>query len=183
MALLAALHFIQPDLDPSWTVISEYELGDYGWIMTVAFLAWGLSAVSLFLAIRSQVGDLAGRAGLIFLLIGAAGPILAGLFTTDPVSTPPDALTARGMIHSTGAALVDGILIAATLLTLSLVRKNPHGGPSGGLWLGQPSWHGWGRCCLRPPWRSCSRSTADSSARRSWSGGSPALWWLRTPPG
>ncbi len=136
VALLAALHFIRPDLDPSWTVISEYELGEYGWIMTVAFLAWGLSVVSLFAAIRSQVGDLLGRAGLVFLLIGAAGPILAGLFITDPVTTPPDALTTSGMIHSTGAALVDGMLIGATLLTLSLVRKNPAWSPYRRLMIG-----------------------------------------------
>ena len=35
--LLAALHFIKPGLDPSWHFISEYAIGDYGWIMVLAF--------------------------------------------------------------------------------------------------------------------------------------------------
>jgi hypothetical protein len=127
--LLAALHFLRPDLDPSWRVISEYALGSYGWIMTIAFLAWGLSAISLFVAIRSQIPTLPGRIGLVLLLIGAAGPILAALFPTDPISTPPDAITTSGFVHSLGALLGDGILIGGTLITLSLVRRNPNWSP------------------------------------------------------
>jgi Protein of unknown function (DUF998) len=124
--LLAALHFVRPDLDPSWGAISEYALGDYGWIMTIAFLAWGLSAIGLFVTIRSQTRTLVGRIGLAFLLIGAAGPILAALFPTDPETTPPDAMTTSGSLHGLGAMLGDGIPIAATLITLSLVRTNPN---------------------------------------------------------
>ena len=125
VGLLAALHLVKPDLDPSWQTISGYALGDYGWIMTIAFLAWGLSAISLFVTMRSQVQTRGGRIGLAFLLVGAAGPILAALFPTDPITTPPDAMTTGGAIHSLGAVLGDGIPIAATLLTLSLVRNNP----------------------------------------------------------
>jgi hypothetical protein len=126
VVLLAALHFIKPDLDPSWRAISEYALGDYGWIMIIAFLAWGLSAIGIFVTIRSQIHSLVGRIGLAFLLIGAAGPIMAGLFPTDPITTPLDAMTTTSSIHSLGAVLSDGIAIAAALLTLSLVRKNPN---------------------------------------------------------
>jgi hypothetical protein len=125
IVLLAALHFIKSDLDPSWRAISEYALGDYGWVMIIAFLAWGLSALSAFVALRSQIHTLAGRVGLGFLLIGAAGPILAGLFPTDPITTPADAMTTTGTIHALGAVLGDAIPVAATLLTLSLVRKSP----------------------------------------------------------
>jgi hypothetical protein len=129
VVLLAALHFVKPDLDPSWRTISDYALGDYGWLMTVAFLAWGLSAISLFVAIRSQVQTLTGRIGLAFLLIGAAGPILAAFFPADPITTPPAAMTTAGAIHSLGAVLGDAIPIAATLLTLSLVRNHPNWAP------------------------------------------------------
>ena len=37
--LLAALHFLKPGLDPSWHFISEYAIGEYGWIMALAFLS------------------------------------------------------------------------------------------------------------------------------------------------
>lgn len=37
VVLLAALHFLEPEFDPSWRFISEYELGRYGWAMRLAF--------------------------------------------------------------------------------------------------------------------------------------------------
>jgi hypothetical protein len=33
LVLLAALHFIKPELDPSWRMVSEYEIGRYGWVI------------------------------------------------------------------------------------------------------------------------------------------------------
>jgi len=116
---------LRPELDPSWRPISEYALGNLGWIMTLAFLLWGLSAVGVFAALRPHVPTLAGRVGLGFLLIGAAGPILAGIFPADPITTGPDAMSATGVLHSLGAVLGDGLPIGAALLTWSLVRNNP----------------------------------------------------------
>jgi len=122
--LLSALHFLKPDLDPSWQMISEYALGSYGWVMTVCFLAWGLAAASLFAALLSQARTIAGRIGLGFLLLGATGPILSGIFPMDPLATPAGSVTASGSLHSLGASLSDGISIAAILLTVSLGRSN-----------------------------------------------------------
>ena len=44
LALLALLHFLEPDFDPSWRMISEYELGRYGWLMRLA-LTLGIFAL------------------------------------------------------------------------------------------------------------------------------------------
>jgi hypothetical protein len=41
VVLLAVLHLIKPGLDPSWRFISEYAIGDYGWMMVLAFLVVG----------------------------------------------------------------------------------------------------------------------------------------------
>ncbi len=48
LVLLAALHLIKPELDPSWHMVSEYEIGRYGWVMMLAFLSLALSCVALF---------------------------------------------------------------------------------------------------------------------------------------
>jgi hypothetical protein len=128
--LLSAAHLAKPDLDPSWRPISEYALGDFGWVMTLAFLSWGLSAIGVFVALRSHVPTRGGRIGLAFLLVGGAGPILAGIFPTDPITTAPDAMTTTGSLHSLGAVLADGIPIGAALITWSLVRKNPAWAPA-----------------------------------------------------
>lgn len=37
LAILFLLHFLEPEFDPSWQMISEYQLGRYGWTMSLAF--------------------------------------------------------------------------------------------------------------------------------------------------
>jgi hypothetical protein len=124
IASLAALHFLDGAVDPSWAPISQYALGRHGWVMTCAFLAWGISAVSVFVALRTSVVTRAGRVGLGFLLVGAAGPIVAALFPMDPITTPPEAMTTSGSLHGLGAVLGDAFPIAATLLSWSLVKND-----------------------------------------------------------
>ena len=121
--LLAALHVIRPDLDPSWHFVSEYAIGEYGWMMAVAFLALALSYVALFVTLRLQIQTLAGRIGLALLLVSSVGLILAGLFTTDPLLASPEARTARGKLHSVGGTLGIVIPFAAALISWSLARS------------------------------------------------------------
>jgi len=45
--LLTALHFIEPEFDPSNRLISEYELGRYGWIMSLAFFSLGVGVLAM----------------------------------------------------------------------------------------------------------------------------------------
>ena len=51
IVVLIALHFLEPEYDPSWHFISEYELGNFGWIMMVAFIMWGVSCAALGIAL------------------------------------------------------------------------------------------------------------------------------------
>jgi uncharacterized protein DUF998 len=123
LVLLVALHVIKPEFDPSWRVISEYALGDYGWIMVLAFLTLAVSCVSLYVAIRSQIRTIGGKIGLAFLLVAAAGLIIAAIFTTDPITASQDELTTHGNLHGLGAALGTGFPIAAALIGWSLARN------------------------------------------------------------
>jgi hypothetical protein len=36
--LLVRVHVLKPEIDPSWRMISEYEIGRYGWLMRLAFV-------------------------------------------------------------------------------------------------------------------------------------------------
>jgi hypothetical protein len=123
VVLLTALHFIKPELDPSWRVISEYEIGRYGWVMALAFLSLAFSCVSLFVAIRPQVQTTGGKVGLAFLLVAAAGTTIAAIFTSDPITASSDELTTHGNLHALGAALGTGFPIAAALISRSLARN------------------------------------------------------------
>jgi hypothetical protein len=123
VVLLAALHGIKPGLDPSWHFISEYAIGDYGWIMVLAFLSLASSYVALFVAIRSQILTVVGRIGLAFLLVSAAGLIIAAVFTTDPITVSKDAATTEGSLHKLGGTLDLAMPFAAALIGWKLTRN------------------------------------------------------------
>jgi hypothetical protein len=124
--LLAALIFIRPDLDPYWHTISEWAIGPYGWLMTLAFLISALSYAALFVMLKSQIRGIIGWIGLGILLLCVIGTVGVGAFTTDPFDTPPDAMTTTGIIHAiSGFGALMLLPFAALLINLSLAFKNP----------------------------------------------------------
>jgi len=124
--LLFALIFIRPDLDPSWHTISEWAIGPYGWIMSLAFMICSISYACLFVAIKSQLRGVMGYIGLAILLICCIGVFGVGAFTTDPMTTPPDQLTTTGIIHMiTGSAQLVLLPFAALLININLAHHNP----------------------------------------------------------
>src|SRR6185503_15944446 len=99
LALLAALHFIKSDFNPWWNMISQYEVGRYGWIMQAAFLCIALSCIGLAVSVRSQVRTVGGRIGLVLLLIAATGMAIAAFNVTDPITTAKVDFTDHGKRH------------------------------------------------------------------------------------
>jgi hypothetical protein len=124
LALLALLHVLEPEFNPSWRLISEYEIGNCGWMMRLAFFSLGLSCLALPVAVRRYAGTLDGRIGLVLLAFVAAGLIGAGVFVTDPITAPTNALTTSGNLHNLCALVViPGFLIAVTLIERGLPRN------------------------------------------------------------
>ena len=92
-------------------------------MMMFAFLSLALSYVSLFVAIRSQLRTIAGRIGLILLLVSALGLTIAAIFTTDPITVSKDAVTTEGTIHNLGGTLGIAMPFAAALIGWKLIRN------------------------------------------------------------
>jgi Protein of unknown function (DUF998) len=131
LLLLASLHILSPEFDPSFRMVSEYALGHYGWVLSLMFLVWGMSSWALALALWSQVKTKAGKVGLWFLVIAGLGEAMASVFdiTHDPGHSIAGVL---GMV---------GFPIAAVLLSLSLGRLPAwHGVRSLLLWIANLSW-------------------------------------------
>lgn len=125
LILLAVLHFLKPEFEPSWRFVSEYAIGNYGWIMIAAFVSLALSCASLVVAIRSQVSTTAGKIGLGLLLLVAAALVIAGVFVADPITASKEELTTHGSLHGFAAMVgIPGLPIAAMLITRSLVRNH-----------------------------------------------------------
>lgn len=123
LVLLAVLHFIKPEFDPSWRMVSEYAIGRYGWVMVLAFLSMSLSGLALFAAIRTRIRAIGGKIGLALLLISSIAIAAAAVFTADPMTASKEELTTHGNLHGLTAMIgIPGMTIAAILISRCLVR-------------------------------------------------------------
>ncbi len=131
LLLLASLHVLSPEFDPSFRMVSEYALGHYGWALSLMFLVWGISAWALAGALWPQVKTRAGKVGLCFLVIAGIGEAMAAVFD---------------ITHDTGHSIagllgVGGFPIAALLLSISLGRSQEwSSAKSLLLWLANLNW-------------------------------------------
>ncbi len=119
--LFTVVHFLEPEINPSWRFISEYQLGQYGWMMHLAFWSLAASSASLWLAVRSQIRTIGGYIGLFFLFVATVGFTLAAANTTDPITATVG--TTAGKLHSTGALLASNVTGAIYFLSWSLARN------------------------------------------------------------
>jgi hypothetical protein len=79
LLLLAGLHVLSPEFDPSFRVVSEYANGRHGSVLSLMFVAWALSSWALAIAIWSQVNGIAGKIGLVFLIAAGVGEAMASV--------------------------------------------------------------------------------------------------------
>jgi uncharacterized protein DUF998 len=124
---LAALHVLQRDIDPRRTMISQYALGRFGWVMTVCFAAFAVASASLLIALLGHVPSAVGMVGMFFLFDAAFGLAMAALFRMDPVSTPPAQMSFTGRMH--GVAFLIGVpsqVLSVLLLSLALGQQGSH---------------------------------------------------------
>lgn len=110
--LLASLHVLSPEFDPSWRMVSEYAFGHYGLVLSLMFLAWGVSSWALAASIWSQASTWTAKFGLLFLIVAGIGEAMAAVFDI------------RHMVGHNVAGLlgVGGLPIAALLISRNLRR-------------------------------------------------------------
>ncbi len=121
--LLAAEIYVRPDLDVARKPISEYAIGQFGWVMVSAFLLSALSYGSLLAAVRPYLSDRSGNTGAAILLVCTIGTVGVGVFIADPITTPMTSLSTRGLLHvvfGTTALLL--LPFGALLINRSLAR-------------------------------------------------------------
>ena len=73
VVLLALLHVVRADMDPSWHMVSEYANGPSGWMMAGAFFALATSFISLAVASLPSTRGVLGSLALVFLVIAGIG--------------------------------------------------------------------------------------------------------------
>ncbi|MES2006047.1 MAG: DUF998 domain-containing protein [Bacteroidota bacterium] len=122
--ILVLMHFLKPDYDPTWHFVSEYAIGDYGWVMQLGFFCWSASCFFVYTAIRKEIKSASGKLGLFILFIVGFALIGGGLFIMDPLTTARNEVTGHGNLHGlSGTIGIPGQAIAALLISISLVRN------------------------------------------------------------
>jgi hypothetical protein len=132
LLLLASLHVLSPEFEPSWRVISEYAFGQYGWVLSLMFAAWGISTWALARAIWSHVATKAGKVGLWLLVAAGLGEALASVFdVTHEVG--------HGIAGLLG---VLGLPVGALLVSAALARSGAWSATNAGVrrWLAHLTW-------------------------------------------
>jgi hypothetical protein len=128
--LLAIVHVLKPEIEPSWRMISEYEIGRYGWIMRLAFVCWSASVFAVAVALQPYAAFIGSAA----LFVVAVGPLGAAVFATEPITTPTGSTGIAHRLHAIfGALFILGFPVAATLV------DGAAGGPR---WLWLVPWIG-----------------------------------------
>lgn len=122
--LIALLHWLEPEFDPSWRMLSEYSLGRYGLLMRVAFLAMGTGVIAAAVALWQATGPWS-----LGLILVAIGPLGAAFIDTDPITTPRAQMSRRSNIHAAlGSLFILGFPLAATVAGIS-AAGDPAVGP------------------------------------------------------
>jgi hypothetical membrane protein len=118
LILLAALHFIEPEFDPSRRLISEYELGRYGWVMSLAFFALGVGVLAMLQSTWDSSAIRRSRIGRGWFLAISVALFGAGIFYPY---TPPNL---SSYLHGVcGAIVIVTFPIAATLYSSGLAHS------------------------------------------------------------
>ena len=116
------LHLLKPTCSPATCTVSEYTLGQYGWLMTTAFGALALGSASLAYWLRTCRA--LGTATLVLLGIWAVGTAVAGTFPTDPGGA---ATSWHSIIHGIGASVaLFSLYLAEISYEVGYLRSHTH---------------------------------------------------------
>jgi len=111
LLLLASLHILSTEFDPSCRMVSEYANGGYGWVLSLMFAAWAISSWLLAFMLWSQVTTTAGKIGLFLLIAAGVGEAMASVFD---INHPLHGLA--------GFIGIGSLPIAAMLISINLGR-------------------------------------------------------------
>jgi hypothetical protein len=118
---IALMHFLRRDYDVSSHMISDYAVGPWGGVMTMAFAGASLGCLMLALGLaRSRPGSIVGWLAAALFAIASMGLAVAAVYPTDLPDAPS---TSAGYIHEMSVLVnIASIVLAALLTAVVAVR-------------------------------------------------------------
>ncbi|MBZ0097675.1 MAG: DUF998 domain-containing protein [Taibaiella sp.] len=77
---LLLLHFLSPEIKPSWRMVSEYAYGKHKGVLTAFFLLWGISTLLLVVLLWNETTTIWSKIGLVLIFVSGVGACMGGLF-------------------------------------------------------------------------------------------------------
>lgn len=111
LLILAILHVLNPEFDPSWRMVSEFANGRHDWLLSLMFVCWAVSTWLLAYALWPLAQNMFAKLGVGFLVIAGIGEAMAAAFD---INHP---------LHMHAAILgMNGLPIAAMLIGITFGR-------------------------------------------------------------
>jgi Protein of unknown function (DUF998) len=111
---LGLLHVVSPEVDISSRAVSEYALGDFGWLATLRTLAEGVGAIALAVALRRE------RVAALLLVVFGLLKLATPLFPVDALGMPA---TSAGRVHNVLGTVAFFLFPVAALLLFGTLRR------------------------------------------------------------
>lgn len=116
------LHLVRSDLNPLTSVLSEYALGQLGWLGRLWFFALAVACASLSRALWPTAGSNVELAGTAFFSLGAVSLAAAGIFPMD--SAAAIEVTTSGLLHGVAGMIgISSLVLASLIMGWKLARK------------------------------------------------------------
>lgn len=121
VVVVVLLHALQSDLDPLVHFISEYAVGEGGWLMKVAFFFFAAGQAGLVAALLFGVPRPArSGTGVVLLAISCVGILGAGTFDTVLLGSP---ITREGALHGLSSVLTFFTAVPGMILVSRRLRS------------------------------------------------------------
>ena len=119
VATVVVLHLVESEFDPVDHYISDYAVGDFGFLMRSAFFAAGIGTLALARGFSiSLAPGRRARSAIILITVAGVGFLVAGAFNGNVADEAGEIeYTAAGIVHTiAGVLLFFSLTIAAFLL-------------------------------------------------------------------
>jgi len=125
LALLGLLlmHVLRADYQLASHMISDYAVGEFGWVMATVFVTWSVGmALLMFALLLTEPSSLARKLGALLLGITSVGLLVSAAYRTDLPGLPD---THEGNIHTISFFVnIVCMLVAIPLLSFGFGKKS-----------------------------------------------------------
>src|SRR5215510_6763935 len=125
-AIAVLLHFVEDEFAPCCRFMSEYVLGDWGWLMNVGFIALGGSFLALARGLRRGLSP--GRrvnASVRLMYIVGITVVITAFFNSDSIFDEEAGRTSwHGMLHDLLGFISFGCLIVAAFFLRGVFARD-----------------------------------------------------------